>query len=84
MKDECLLNIKAKKKKKIKVETWFDSDSSSSYGESKLETRVDPCLMANDDELCDDELDDYATLQNKYECLFNDFEKLRHRCKARK
>ena len=37
--------------------------------------------MAKDDEVCNDELDDYDNLQNEYECLFNDFEKLRHRCK---
>ena len=37
--------------------------------------------MENDDEECDDELDDYDTLQNEYEYLFNDFEKFRHKCK---
>ena len=34
--------------------------------------------MAIDDEVC---LDDFDKLQNEYECLFDDFEKLRHRCK---
>ena len=33
--------------------------------------------MAIDNEVC---LDDFDKLQNEYECLFNDFEKLRHRC----
>ena len=34
--------------------------------------------MAIDDEVC---LDDFDKLQNEYKCMFNDFEKLRHRCK---
>ena len=37
--------------------------------------------MAIDDEVCIDDFDDFDKLQNEYECLFNDFEKLRHRCK---
>ena len=37
--------------------------------------------MAIDDEVCLDELDDFDKLQNEHECLFNDFEKHRHRCK---
>ena len=37
--------------------------------------------MAKYNEVCDDDLNDYDTLQNEYECLFNDFEKLKHRCK---
>ena len=37
--------------------------------------------MAKDDKVCIDELDDYDNLQNEYKCLFNDFEKLKHRCK---
>ena len=82
MRNECPLNKKAKKKKKkIKVETWSNSDSSSSDGVSEVETAINLCLMKNDDEVCDDKLDDYDTLQNEYECLFNDFEKLKHRCK---
>ena len=32
-------------------------------------------------QVCIDDLDDFDKLQNEYECLFNDFEKLRHRCK---
>ena len=34
--------------------------------------------MAINDEVC---LNDFDKLQNEYECLFDDFEKLRHRCK---
>ena len=34
--------------------------------------------MAIDDEVC---LDDFDKLQNEYKCMFNDFEKLKHRCK---
>ena len=37
--------------------------------------------MAIEDEVCIDDFDDFDKLQNEYECLFNDFEKLRHRCK---
>ena len=37
--------------------------------------------MKIDNEVCLDELDDYDKLKNEYECLFNDFEKLRHRCR---
>ena len=35
--------------------------------------------MAIDDEICLDDFDDFDKLQNEYECLFDDFEKLRHR-----
>ena len=39
-------------------------------------------LMAiDDDEVCTDDFDDFDRLQNEYECLFNDLEKLRHGCK---
>ena len=34
------------------------------------------CLMAKEDEVCDDDLDDYDDIQHEYDCLFNDFEKL--------
>ena len=34
--------------------------------------------MAIDDEVC---LDDFDKLQNEYECLFDDFKKLWHKCK---
>ena len=37
--------------------------------------------MAIDDEVCIDDFDDFDKLQNEYECLFNNFEKLRHICK---
>ena len=34
--------------------------------------------MAIEDEVCIDDFDEFEKLQNEYECLFNDFEKLRH------
>ena len=46
-----------------------------------MEIKANLYLMAKDDEVCLDELDDYDNLQNEYECLFNDFKKRRHRCK---
>ena len=60
------------------VATWSDSDPSSSESELKIEIKANLCLMAIDNEVC---LDDFDKLQNEYECLFDDFEKLRHRCK---
>ena len=79
------MNKEGKKDKAMKkamvVATWSDSDPSSSYSESEMEIKATLCLMAIDDEVCLDELDDFEKLQNEYECLFNDFEKLRHRCK---
>ena len=41
-------------------------------------------MAIDDDEVCIDDLDDFDRLQNEYECIFNDFEKLRHRCKDQK
>ena len=38
-------------------------------------------MAIDDDEVCIDDLDDFDKLQNEYKCLFNDFEKLKHRCK---
>ena len=68
-----------KKKKKAMVATWSDSDPSSSESEPEMDIKANLCLMAIDDnEVC---TDDFDKLQNEYECLFNDFEKLRHRCK---
>ena len=73
---------KDKRKKKAMVATWSDSDPSSSDSEPKMDIKANLCLMAIDnDEVCIDDLDDFDRLQNEYECLFNDFEKLRHRCK---
>ena len=64
------------------VATWSDSDPSSSESEPKMDIKANLCLMAiDDDEVFIDDLDDFDKLQNEYECLFNDFEKLRHRCK---
>ena len=63
------------------VATWSDSDPSSFESELKMDIKANFCLMAiDDDEVCIDDLDEFR-LQNEYECLFNDFEKLRHRCK---
>ena len=61
--------------------TWSDNDLSSFDGESKMKIKANLCLMAKDDEICLDELDDFDILQNEYECLFTDFEKLRHKYK---
>ena len=61
--------------------TWSDSDPSSFESDPKIEIKANLCLMKINDEVCLDELDDFDKLQNEHECLFNDFEKLRHRCK---
>ena len=61
--------------------TWSNSDPSSSKSEPDIEIKANLCLMAIANDVCLDELDDYDKLQNEYEFLFNDFEKLRHRCK---
>ena len=64
------------------VATWSDSDPSSSESEPEMDIKANLCLIAiDDDEVCIDDLDDFDRLQNEYECLFNDFEKLRHRYK---
>ena len=64
------------------VATWSDSDPFSSESEPEMDIKANLYLMAiDDDEVCIDDLDDFDRLQNEYECLFNDFEKLRHRCK---
>ena len=60
------------------VATWSNCDHSSSESESKMEINANLCLMPINDEVC---LDDFDKLQNNYECRFNDFKKLRHRCK---
>ena len=60
------------------VATWSDSDPFSSESEPEMDIKANLCLMAIDnDEICTDDLDDFDILQNEYECLFNDFEKLR-------
>ena len=88
MRLECLINKeskkdkeKKKKKKKAMVATWSDSDLSSSESEPEMDIKEKNFLIEINNEVCLDELDDYDKLQNEYECLFNDFEKLRHRCK---
>ena len=72
---------KDKKKMKAMVVTWFDNNPFSSESEPKIEIKANLCLMAIEDEVCIDDFDDFDKLQNEYEYLFNDFEKLRHRCK---
>ena len=72
---------KDKKKKKAMMATWSDNNPSSSESKSKMEIEANLYLMAKDDEVCLDDLDDFDALQNEYECLFKDVEKLRHRCK---
>ena len=85
LRSECPMNKKGKKdkdkkKKKAMVATWSDSDPSSSESGLKMEIKANLCL-AIDDEVCIDDFDDFDKLQNEYECMFNDFEKLRHKCK---
>ena len=73
---------KDKKKKKAMVATWSDSDPFSSESELEMDIKANLCLMAiDDDKVCIDDFDDFDKLQNEYEYIFNDFEKLRHRCK---
>ena len=68
---------KDKKKRKAMVATWSDSDPSSSKSELKIEVKENLCLMAIDDTVYLDDFNDFDKLQNEYECLFDDFEKLR-------
>ena len=72
---------KDKKKKKAMMATWSNNDPSSFESEPEIEIKANLCLMKINDEVCLDELDDFDKLQNEHECLFNDFEKLRHKCK---
>ena len=62
MRFECPLNKEAKKNNKAMVATWSVSDPSTSNGKLKVEVKANFCLMANDDEVYDDQLDDYDTL----------------------
>ena len=48
--------------------------------ESKIQPKANLCFMVVDDEVCDDELDDYDILNNEYQGLLVDFEKLLHKC----
>ena len=69
LKNECPSHNETKKdkmKKKILVETWSDSDPSSSNDESIIEERANFCLMEKEDMVCND---DYDTLQHEYDCL---------------
>ena len=86
LRSECPMNKegkkdKDKKKRRAMVATWSDNDPSSSESETEIEIKANLCLMAIDDEVCLDNFDDFDKLQNEYECLFDDFKKLRHRCK---
>ena len=86
LRSECPLNKegkkdKDKKKKKAMMATWSDSDLSSSESEPEIDIKANLCLMEIKDEVCIDDFNDFDKLQNEYECLFNDFEKLRHKCK---
>ena len=62
-------------KKKAMIATWSDSDSSSSDEESEIRAKANLCLMAIDNEICNDELDDFDDIQNEYEGLLKDYEK---------
>ena len=44
------------------VVTWSDSDPPSCNGEPKIEIKANLCLMAINDEVCLDELDDFDKL----------------------
>ena len=48
--------------------------------EPKIQAKANICLMAIDNEVCNDELDDYDILNNEYEGLLKDFEKLLQKC----
>ena len=72
---------KDKKKKRVMVATWSSSDPLSSESESEIEIKANICLMAIYEEVCLDDFNDFDKLQNEYECLFDDFEILRHTCK---
>ena len=87
VRSKCPMNKKGKKdkdkkKKKAIVAAWFDNNLSSSESEPIMEIKTNLFLMAIGDEVCLDEQDDFDKLQNEYEFLFNDFEKLRHGCKT--
>ena len=69
------------KKKKAMMATWSDSDPSLSESKPDMEIKANLYLMEVEDEVCIDDFDEFDKLQNEYECMFNDFEKLRHRCK---
>ena len=72
-------------KNKILVETWSNCDSSSSDDELMIEARANFCFMAKKDKVCNnDDFDNLDTLQNEYDCLFIDFEKLMSKCKKLK
>ena len=58
------------------VATWSDSHVSSLNEGSNINIKANLCLMAKEDETCDDDLHDYDDIQHEYDCLFNDFEKL--------
>ena len=85
MGSECPLNKEGKKdkdkKKKTMMATWSDNDPFSFESKPEMEIKDNLCLMTKDDEVCLDDLDDFDALQNEYECLFKDVEKLRHKCK---
>ena len=63
------------------VATWSDSDPTLSESEPKIKIKANICLMAIDNEVCLDDFDDFDKLQNEYECMFDDFKNLRHKCK---
>ena len=72
-------------KKKVLVETWFDCDSSSSDDELMIEARSNFCFMEKEEKVCNnDDFDNLNTLQNEYDCLFIDFEKLMSKYKKLK
>lgn len=79
LKEEYLKRMK-KSKKAMVAATWSDNDFSSLEDEKEeLEERTNFCLMAKEEEIevpfnsCDISYDD---LQDEYDCLYAEFEKL--------
>ena len=68
---------KDKKKNKAMMATQSDRYPSLSESNREMEIKANLCLMEKDDGVCLDDIDDFDALQNEYERLFKDFEKLR-------
>ena len=45
--------------------TWSNNDPSTSDGEPEVEVKANLYLMKNEDEVYDNQLDNYDTLQNE-------------------
>ena len=61
---------KDKKKKKAMMATWSDSDPSLSESEPDMEIKANLCLMAIEDKVCIDDLDELINYKmNMNACL---------------